>query len=359
MVESLEYSQLYHACDISLFSFKTTKDLEPLEHLIGQESALKSVDFGTNIRQDGYNLFAMGPSGSGKHSAIMAFLQEKARCEVAPSDWCYVNNFKNSHKPIAIELPSAQASKFKDDIDELIDLLKSILPTVFQSSDYRNERELIDQKYVDLQTNIFVYLQEEAKNHDVSMNSTSPTRVTFVPVVDGKILSKEEFSAIKGKEKENIQKNMIDFELIVKEQLHKVGELNKTILKEFKELDKKTTQEAVESLIDEVRRKYKDSQKIVEYIDALQDDVIHNVQDFLTKSDDAGIPPFMREFYAPSFARYKVNLFISQNSNKSAPVVYEDNPIHQNLIGKVEHLSQIGTLVTDFSMIKAGALHQS
>ena len=359
MVESLESLQLYHACDTSLFSFKTTKELEPLEHPIGQESALKAVDFGTNIQQDGYNLYAMGPSGSGKHSTIMAFLEARAKSEATPSDWCYVNNFKNHQKPIAIELPAGKADTFRADIDELVDMLKSILPTVFESNEYRNERELIDQKYVDLQTNIFVYLQEEANKHNVAMNTSSPTRVTFVPIINGKKLSAQEFQAIEGEEKENIKKNMSDFEAIVKEQLHKVGELNKIILKEFKELDKKTTQEAVESLMDEVRRKYKNSQKIVEYIDALQDDVTHNVQDFLTKPDEAGIPPFMREFYAPSFTRYKVNLFISQNSNKSAPVVYEDNPIHQNLIGKVEHLSQIGTLVTDFSMIKSGALHKA
>ena len=196
MVESLESSQLSHACDTSLFSFKPTKDLEPLEQLIGQENALKSVDFGTNIRQDGYNLFAMGPSGSGKHSTIMAFLKEKAKSEAKPSDWCYVNNFKDHQKPIAIELPHAKAYKFKSDIDELIDLLKSILPSVFESNEYRNERELINQKYNDLQTDIFSYLQDEAKNHDVSMNASSSTRVTFVPVVDGKILSKEEFAAI-------------------------------------------------------------------------------------------------------------------------------------------------------------------
>jgi lon-related putative ATP-dependent protease len=359
MVNPLHYTQLYHACDISLFSFKTTKELKPLEHPIGQESALKAVDFGTNIQQDGYNLYAMGPSGSGKHSTIMAFLQAKANSETTPSDWCYVNNFKNHQKPIAIELPAGKAYSFRDDINELIDMLKSILPTVFESNDYRNEKELINQKYVDLQTDIFAYLQEEAKKHNVAMNSSSPTRVTFVPIVNGKKLSAQEFQAIEGKQKENIKKNMSDFEAMVKEQLHKVGELNKAILKEFKELDKKTTREAVESLIDEVRRKHKASQKIVEYIDALQDDVIQNVQNFLVKAEDVSVPPFMREFYTPSFTKYKVNLFISQNSNKSAPVIYEDNPIHQNLIGKVEHLSQIGTLVTDFSMIKSGALHKA
>jgi len=359
MIDSLHYSQLYHACDTSLFSFKTTKELKILEQPIGQESALKAVDFGTDIEQDGYNLFAMGSSGSGKHSTIMTFLQEKSKSEATPNDWCYVNNFKNHQKPVAIELPSAKADRFRDDIDELIDMLKSILPTVFESNDYHNERELINKKYLDMQSDIFTYLQEEAKKHDVAMNTTSPTRVTFVPIVNGKKLSAQEFQAIEGEEKKKIKERMSEFELIVKEELHKVSELNKAILKEFKELDKKTSREAVESLIDEVRRKYKNSKKIVEYISALQDDVIHNVQNFLTKSDEMNVPPFMREFYTPSFAKYKVNLFVSHNKDSSAPVIYEDNPTHQNLIGKVEHLSQIGTLVTDFNMIKSGALHKA
>ena len=359
MVNSLQYSQIYHSCDASLFSFKSTEELEPLERLIGQENALKAVDFGTNIHQDGYNLFAMGPSGSGRHSTIIAFLKDKAKSEAKPSDWCYVNNFKNHQKPIAIQLPHAQAYKFKFDIDELIDLLKSILPTTFQSNEYRDERELINQKYINLQEDIFSYLQDEAKNYSVSMNTANSARVTFVPVIDGKVLSKEEYAAIKGEEKEKIKQKMGEFELIVKEQLHKVSDLSKSLLKEFKKLDKETTREAVKFLIDEVRSKYKDSQKIIEYIDAIQEDVIDNVKDFLVKLDDANMPPFMSEFYTPSFTRYEVNLFVSHDKDESAPVIYEDNPIHQNLIGKVEHVSQMGTLITDFSMIKPGALHKA
>lgn len=359
MTNPLDYLQVYHSCDVSLFSFKTTEELEPLAQLIGQENALKSVDFGTNIQQDGYNLFVMGPSGSGKHSTVMSFLQEKASSELKPSDWCYVNNFKNSQKPIAIELPHAQAYTFKSDINELIELLKSILPTVFQSNEYRNERELINKKYIDLQADIFSYLQDEAKKHDVSMNTASSTRVTFVPIVDGKILSTQEFAAIKGEEKEKIKEKMSAYELIVKEQLHKASELSKLLLKEFKELDRKTTQTAVKSLIEDVRAKYKDSEKIIAYIDDLQEDVIHNVADFLVKSEDAAIPVFMREYYTPSFIKYGVNLFVAHEKNGGAPVVYEDNPIHQNLIGKVEHVSQMGTLITDFSMIKSGALHRA
>ena len=196
MVNSLDVSHLYHACDAALFTFTTTEELELLEQPIGQKNALDAVDFGTNIQQDGYNLFAMGPYGSGKHSAVMGFLQAKAKNEAIPSDWCYVNNFDNHQKPIALKLPPGDATEFRNDIDELIELFKAILPTVFSSNNYINEREAINQKYIDSQADIFKQLEKEAHKHNVSMNTSSGTRVTFVPVIDGKILSAKELYGI-------------------------------------------------------------------------------------------------------------------------------------------------------------------
>jgi lon-related putative ATP-dependent protease len=359
MTPILAVSQLYHKCDFSLFSFTTTEELEPLEDPIGQKNALEAIDFAANIKQDGYNLFAMGASGSGKHSTVMSFLQKKAIKEKAPSDWCYVNNFKDPRKPIAIEFPCAQAIKFKDDMYELIELLKEILPAAFEGNAYRNEFEIINQKYIDAESEIFKNLQDEAKKHDISMNASSRNRVTFAPVVDGKVITAAEYNAIEGEEKEKIDQKVNEFEKIVKEGLNKVNELNKAQRKELKSLEKKITQESVESLIDEMRSKYSYSKKIIEYLDALQNDVIRHVQDFLVKPDEMPVMPFMKDLYTPSFSRYRVNLFITHEENATSAVVYEDNPIHQNLIGKIEHLSQVGTLVTDFSMIKPGALHRA
>ncbi len=355
----LDVSVLYHKCDSSLLSFSTTEELELLEQPLGQSNALEAIEFGTDIEQEGYNLFAMGPSGSGKHSAVMAFLKKKTEGEAVPSDWCYVNNFKEQRAPIAIELSAGKAVLFRDDIDELVELLKAILPAVFESSTYLNEREMINQKYIDAQAEIFKQLQKEAIKHDVSMSTSSASRVTFVPVIEGKILTAEEFKAIKGKQKEELNRKMGEFELIVKEGLRKVGDLNKAQQKEFKALNQKITQEAVESLIDEVRGKYTGSEKIIDYLNSLQEDIVRHVQDFIVKPEDMGMPSFMQEFYTSPFARYKINLFISHDEKSVAPVVYEDNPIHQNLIGRIEHAAQVGTLVTDFSMIKPGALHRA
>jgi lon-related putative ATP-dependent protease len=360
MANSLTVSQLYHFCDTALFSFTTTEELEILEQPIGQENALDAINFASSIEQDGFNLFAMGPSGSGKHSSVMSFLEQKASSEAPPKDWCYVNNFKDPRKPIAIDLPSGQAFKFKDDIDELIELLKVLLPSVFEGNTYRDEREAINQKYIDQKTSIFNHLEEEAKKHNISLNASSKSRITFTPIVDGKILSEEEFKAISGEKKEEINSRVDAFEIIVRDALHKVGESNRAMQKEFKEHDQKTTYEAVKSSIDELRQKYDYSEKITHYLDDLQRDIIHHVRDFLMKPEETNIPLFLQEYYKPSFTRYKVNLFISHhNGTQTAPVIFEDNPIHQNLIGRIEHLSQVGTLTTDFSMIKPGALHKA
>ena len=359
MQKPLDVSALYHSCESSLFTFDTTEELEPLEQPVGQERALDAIDFGTNIAQDGYNIFAMGPSGSGKHSVVMHYLEQKAGHEPAPSDWCYVNNFKDQRYPLAIELPPGKALLFRDHIDELVELLKTVLPAVFESSGYTNEREALNQKFMDEQTDIFRHLQEEAVKHNVQMNISSSSRITFVPVIDGKILSPEEFKLIKGEKKEKIANNMSEFEGLVKEALRKVTELNKVHQKELKSLNKKITQEAVHSIIDELRQRYVENEKIKNYLDEMEKDIIRHVQDFLVKPEEMGLPSFMMEFYTSPFERYKVNLFISHEQEDTAPVIYEDNPVHQNLIGRIEHASHMGNLVTNFSMIKPGALHKA
>lgn len=242
---------------------------------------------------------------------------------------------------------------------ELIELLKELLPRVFEGNDYRNEYDIINQKYIDKETEIFKNLQDEAKKHNISMSSSSKNRVTFAPVVNGKVINASEFNAMQGKEKEEIEQKVDAFEKIVKDGLLEVVELNKTQQKELKALQRKITQESVESLINDIRSKYNYSDKILTYLDALEDDLIRHVQDFLVKPDEMPVLPFMRELYTPSFSRYGVNLFVAHDKEATSPVIYEDNPIHQNLIGKIEHLSQVGTLVTDFSMIKPGALHNA
>lgn len=359
MIKPLHFSLLYTPCDVKTLKFKTTEGLEPLSDIIGQESALAAIDFGTSIKQDGFNLFAMGSSGSGKHSLITAFLEKKETLDSSPDDWCYVNNFKDYRTPVAINLPSGTAIHFKNHISELIELFKTIIPTVFEGNEYRNLRESVNQKYVNMQADIFLNLQKEAERLGVALNTSTSNRITFVPMIDGKIISTEEFKKIKGKEKKELTAKLNEFEQIVKNGLHEVSNIAKLLQEEFMALDRKTTADTVHTLFEEIRETYKKNPKIITYLEDMQTDIIKNVQDFLVKPDEMEIPPIMREYYTPSFRRYLVNVFISNGKSKIAPIIYEDNPNHNNLIGSIEHLSQMGTLVTDFTMIKPGALHKA
>ena len=359
MIEPISYAQAYHTCDLSMFSFETTETLDPLSKIIGQDRALDALEFGAEITHEGFNLFAMGPTGSGKHSVIMTYLESKAGEEAVPSDWCYVNNFSDARKPIAIKMAPGEGKRFQHDMHEIIDVLKTAIPAIFESNEYRNAREMINQKYIALQEGIFISLQKEAEKRNISMKNSYASKVTFAPIVDGKTLVPEEFEQLDEDKKDEINDKMTEFEAIVKKGLREVSQLNRSMQQEFKKLESETTAHTVDSLIDDLREKYSESEKITAYLDALQADVIEHVKDFLVKPDEAGMNPFMSAYGTPSFSRYDVNLFIDHETLATAPVIFEDNPNYQNLIGRIEHASQIGTLVTDFRMVKPGAMHRS
>lgn len=357
-MQPLASERLYRVCDPTLFDFGTTETLKPLEAIIGQERAMEAVHFGADIRREGYNLFAMGPVGTGKHSVIMASLRRKADSEPAPSDWCYVNNFTDPRKPIALELKPGVGTTFRNDMQELVELLRNTLPAVFESDEHRSARERINQKYVDRQQEIFQTLNEEAKSRDIAVRTPAGGRITFAPIVEGKIVSGEEFQALPEAEKKRIQAKLNAFESMVKDALHEVTGLGREMQKELRELEHQTAANVVSVVLEELRKKYGEYPRVIDYLDAIQEDIIKNAKDFLSKPEEMEALPFAM-YMAPSFQRYKVNLFISNDPQSAAPLLNEENPTLHNLIGEVEHMAQVGALVTDFTLIKAGALHQA
>ena len=357
-MEPLEPSRLYRVCDLSLFDFKTTESLEAIETILGQERAVEAISFGATIRQDGYNLFAMGPSGTGKHTAVMAYLQEKTKTNPPPNDWCYVNNFNEPRKPIALALPPGKGMAFRADMEELIDLMRSTLPAVFESDEYRGARELIGREYTKRQNAIFQHLSEAAKAEDIAMRNPAGGRITFAPIIDGKVLSGEEFQALPETEKKKIQDKLTAFEAKVKAALIEVGDLTRNLQQEFRSLDHETTSNTVESVMKTIRKAYENAPKIIAYLDAVGEDIIKNAKDFLTKPEETESLPFAA-YFIPSFERYTVNVIVARTSGDAAPLLTEPNPTLRNLIGDIEHMAQIGALITNFTLIKPGALHKA
>ncbi|MBN2894493.1 MAG: AAA family ATPase [Campylobacterales bacterium] len=348
---------LFTPCDPSLFDFDSTEELEPLDHIFGQERALEAIAFATQMKHKGFNLFVMGPSGSGKHSLIMRHLGEKAAQEPTPREWCYVNNFDDERKPIALSFAPGESRGFKEAMKALMSKLKTRLPKLFESDSYHQQKAALEAQISQQQNEILSALSDQARDFDVAMSTLSTSQVNFVPVHEGKRLSAEEFDALEGEAKSALTRNMQAFEQIVKTRLIDITRLGKALDEQLDALDEGLTRESVKSAMESLHVSYGADEKCARYLRALEADLIENAGAFIQKNSAADEAGLLLGYAQEHFERYEVNCFITHEAH--APVIYEDNPVHQNLIGRIEHDSRMGTLYTDFTMITPGALHRA
>jgi lon-related putative ATP-dependent protease len=362
----LKPTELYRRCDPEEFDFQTTDDLESLTRVIGQDRAVEAMRFGLGIQEEGYNIFALGSSGMAKEAIMRQFFEGQAEDEPAPSDWCYVNNFEDSQKPKAIELPAGKGAEFRKDMEDLIKQFDTALSAAFESDEYQSRRQAITESAKEKQKEAFQQLQQKAQEKGVRLMRT-PAGLVVAPVHEGEVLSPEEIEQLSPEEQEEIQAKVDEVQEEVQEILQEVPHWQGEMQEELEELNREMAEIAVGGLIDELRETYADFPKVVEHLDAVQQDVVENAEDFLSPEGNGG--GLMAALQGGGDQRaqrrenrvrkYKVNLIVDHSETEHAPVLYEDNPTYQNLTGRVEHIAQMGALMTDFNLIKPGVLHKA
>lgn len=360
MIEPLGVEQLYKYCDLKIFDFKTTDELKELDEIIGQRRALKAISFGIGIKKEGYNLYAMGKVGSGKHTVVEKFIQSQAKDEKKPGDWCYVNNFEDPRKPIYLKLDSTMGMQLKKDMEELIEELQTVIPSIFESEEYRDQKQAIIDKLTQAKEKSLTDIQKKAKEEGILISFTAQG-YTLSPISkEGKVLEKEEYQALNPKDKEQIQEKIIKFRNQLEGIVQDIVLESKTQQKEIRKLERKMTKKAVDNSIGELKRKYQKYQKVVVYLESVEADIIDNSHDFLIAAQGNFALMGMKSAKESGvFNRYNVNVLVSHKDGAGAPIIYENNPTYTNLFGEVEHIAQMGTLLTDFNLIKAGALHKA
>ncbi len=362
----LSPSELYQACDPDEFSFESTAELEDLKHLVAQERATEAVELGANIAVDGYNLFVLGREGTGRHTLVREYLKHKAAKEPAASDWCYVNNFEEPRNPKALKLPAGHGREFEQDINQLLDDAHTAIPAAFESEDYRTRRQAIEQEVEEVQEQAFKAVNKEAQERGVGIIQT-PTGIAFAPLHKEEPISPREFELLPKEEQERFKKAIEEIGQKFQAALQEAPQRVRTARDKVRELDREVASWAVGSLIQALKTKYEDCLGVVAYLESVESDIVENISLFRIRSNEQS--PFQQllmgagagrvEEEAPAAKRYSVNLLVDHESEKGAPVVFEDHPTHQRVLGDIEHVSQMGTLVTDFRFIKAGALHRA
>lgn len=362
---------LFTPCDPGELDFATTAELEPLDEAIGQKRAAEAVHFAMGMRHAGYNLFAFGPAGTGKYDFVRSYAERIAAGWAAPSDWCYVHNFAEPHKPRAIRLPPGKARPFHDDTQQLIDELRHAIPAAFESEEHRNRKNVIQEQFKERQEEGFNALQARARERDVALIRT-PVGLALAPIKDGEVLGPKEFEQLSAEEK---QRRALSSEALQKELeafLREIPNWEKEQREQIKTLNRETTMYAVGHLIDGLKTRWAEFPAVLAHLDAVRDDVIENADDFLPQEQSgaqimlAAAERGQGQAGSGPFRRYRVNVLVDQTQRgdgagpaEGAPVVYEDHPTQPNLVGRIEHMAQFGTLVTDFTLIKPGALHRA
>lgn len=362
-ISALTPDKLRRVFDPAELDFRSTEELSNLDEVIGQERAVRAVSFGIDIESPGYNMYALGPVGTGKTTMIKKFLQRKAEDQPVPDDWLYVNNFDDPDKPKALRLPASKGCKFEKDMQQLVEDMETDVPQAFESDEYDTEQERIQEELQEKRQELFQELEEKAKQKDFTLLQT-PAGIVLAPVVQGEVLKPDQFSQLDENTRQEIEQKQEELQEEFRDTMRKVRQIQQEAKERIRELDRQVVGFAVEHLLEALRDKYSEFEEIIEFLDAVRKDILDNVQAFkrAKQMEEAQqqMPILLaRRGQQVSFDKYRVNLIVDNCETEGAPVILESNPTYQNLIGRIEHQAQFGALVTNFIMIKGGALHRA
>ncbi len=365
MTRALPASLLYRHCDPRDLPFDLCSELPDAPVELGQERAAEAIRFAMRMRRPGYNVFALGGAGTGRHSLVERLLRERAAREATPPDWCYVNNFDDPQKPHCLSLPPGRGEQLAAAMKRLVEELRASLPAAFERDEYRARREVIDHQFKQQSDEAFGAVQQRAESRDITLLRT-PTGLAMAPKRDGKVVTPEVFEALPQEEREAIQREIETIQGELETVMRQVPQWEREHRDAIRELNRDTTGYAVGHLIGELRAGYQEFPAVLEYLDAVERDIKENVDDFLpqppaqAEMPSSPVPAGMAAAIEDArFRRYQVNVVVDNGGQQGAPVIYEDNPTLQTLVGRVEHLARFGALLTDFNLLSPGALHRA
>ena len=361
---ALEPRALRLACDPAGFDFDSTAALEPMPALIGQERAIEAIGLAAGMAHPRFNLFVTGPRGSGRHSEVLRMLEAEAATRPAPSDWVHVHNFDDSDRPRAMQLPRGTAQPLREAMKGLVDDLANDIPALFESEEYQNRRTAIEQEFGGRHEKAFSELGKKARDKGVAILRT-PMGFAIAAMKDGEVIKPDAFSKLPDDEREQIEKKVAEIQAEMEEVLKSVPHMEKEHRRAVGKLNSEMAEQAVDAALTEVTRRFGRIDAIRDYLAEVRRDLIENATLFLKagkKDEDGPFPVVAPKAHSdPQFHRYAVNVMVGHDADDEAgaPVVHETLPTLANLTGRVEHMSMMGTLVTDFTLIKPGALHRA
>lgn len=343
--------------------FDTTAELEPHDGVIGQERAVDALEFGLKVRTKGYNIYLAGATGSGKTSYGYNFIKNIAQNQKTPDDWCYVYNFEKPSQPIALNLPAGMAKKFSKDMDEFINIVQNELSKAFDNEDYEKEKQKLINEFQVKRNNLMEKLESDAENLGLKVKTTS-TGIYFLPMIEGKTLTEEEYGMLDDEIKYEIESKTSEMQEETIEIIRKIRNVESEAAEKINRWDGKIALFAVGIHINDIKEKYSEYEAVIKHLDCVQENILDNLDDFRDPYQDGEeevneTPQWIKKNDEHSISKYRVNVIVDNSELMGAPVIIDYNPTYYNLQGRIEYENEMGSMTTGFMKIKGGLFHRA
>ena len=354
----LDADHLCTRCDPALFEFETTGELPEPVLPFGHARAVDAISLALDIDARGYNLFVMGRPGSGRHDLVRGLLQAHASQRPAPADWCYIYNFSDPNTPRALSLPTGEGARLHGAMQGFVGELGNTIQVAFDSDEYRSRIEAIEKEYKQREEGMLHALATSAATQGVAMLRT-PQGFAFAPMKDGEPMTQEQVEALTEQEREHIGQVIKSMREPLLQLMHELPQLRREMQTRMREASRDTMSFAAGHLIDELKEGFSAHATVLGFLDEVLKDVIDAGEQLHEQPRTEGEDEETGFTGSLSLVRYRVNLLVGHQPAEHAPVLSCDNPTYANLVGRVDHMAHLGNLLTNFTLIKPGALQRA
>ena len=359
MVNELTAEKAYKACGSDNIGCDSSLELNALETIVGQDRAMRAMQFGLGIKEKGFNIYVSGMPGTGRTTAVRRYLEEVAITKHVPDDWCYVNNFQDPYRPNALCMPPGRATELQKGMEILTKQVFQEVRNTFESEEYAKQKEETLNKFQLSKQQILEAVNQMALEAGFVLQPT-PMGVMTVPTHNGKPMTEEDFMKLSQKDREALTQKQQKVESALETSIRQAKSLDKDAQDALDKLDREVATYSLRIWMGDMKEKFQNLPEVQEYLGSVQADLLDQVDLFKTDGhEETPALPFDTKPKGLPVKKYAVNILVDNSKQKGAPVIVETNPTHDNLFGRIEQEARFGTLVTDFTLVRGGALHRA
>ncbi|HEV8575442.1 MAG TPA: ATP-binding protein, partial [Dehalococcoidia bacterium] len=360
--------QLRREQDASVFQFECTDELVPLTEFIGQDRALRSLQFGLGVDKPGYNIFVTGLTGTGKSAAILEHIQravEQKRTadhKELPTDWCYVYNFDDPDRPNALRLAPGAGERLRKELEELLFSVRTNLTRAFTSEEYGNRRREVLEKGQQEAQPLIEQAEKQAETAGFRLNF-SPTGVNLIPLLEGRPMTPEEFAALDASQRRQIEERQKPITEVIDQTRERLRAIETAVNEQMRHLDRQIAEWVMSGAFDALLKSYQEDAEVVRFLEQLREFTLASADMLRVQSEQTAQPVAPDGPQGPvqpdAFAAFRCNVFVDHSNASGPPIILESNPSWTNLFGRIDRRPYLGTYLSDHTMLKPGSVHQA